>query len=137
MRGTFRDYGVSNEVGKCLVGNLQYIEKIRANYDLPAPLKDIDCARRALEVEIARANKTLRLPLKPLIMAPLSKADDLCFDVREKSEEENLARQIIKNDGVILVTGYRGVGKSTFVEATMSISRYSFDSRTVSHRFLW
>lgn len=120
IRSTFRDYGVSTDVRKCLEQNLLHLEKIRVDYNITAPLQDIDSARRVLEVEIARANKTLWLPFKPLIMAPLSKADDLCFDVRNLADEENLARQIIKNDGVILVTGYRGVGKSTFVEATLA-----------------
>ncbi|MEO8971234.1 MAG: hypothetical protein ABI406_06490 [Ktedonobacteraceae bacterium] len=120
IRGTFADYGISNDVRKCLEKNLRHIEKIRVAYNLPAPLKNLDSTRMALEIEIARANKMLWLPIKPLIMAPLSQTDDLRFNVREPADEENLARQIIKNDGVILVTGYRGVGKSTFVEATFA-----------------
>ena len=96
-------------------------------------LTDIDAIRKAqrwkdvpglgsstgqLYRTIALADDYIWLPLKPLITAPLANPE-LPLYARDNADAKNLANQIVRSDGVILITGYRGVGKSTFINQVL------------------
>lgn len=70
--------------------------------------------------EISKETGTIKLPLKSLVNAPLTGNELKGLYARQDSEQEDrLARQILHGAGVILITGYRGVGKSTFVNKAL------------------
>jgi len=73
------------------------------------------------------------LPFVPPIIAPLSTKDDLSFYVRGKADANRLSYQILQGEGVFLITGYRGVGKTTMINQALAIcsilERQQQDSR--------
>lgn len=109
---------VSKSVEKVLYEVLEKIEKIRVDYSLEN-VPDISVEIALLHRQIAQADDYVWLPLKPLITAPLANNEELDLYSREGDSAVKLAYQIVKSDGVILITGYRGVGKSTFVNAAL------------------
>ncbi|MDX6497294.1 MAG: eukaryotic-like serine/threonine-protein kinase [Blastocatellia bacterium] len=99
------------------------IDKILSRIDevshseLPNPaLKTLLEARTELSVLVARSRGGAHLPLRSIPTAPLSDENlENHYVGRPDAEALRLARQIRHADGTILVTGYRGSGKSSFV----------------------
>ena len=110
---------VSHEVESALLQILDLVEGIRKKYGLDGQMVlHLDSARIRLHRNIAQANRYVWLPLRPLVNAPLS-GNDLYLYARTDATADLLARQIVRGDGVILVTGYRGVGKSTLINKAL------------------
>lgn len=87
-------------------------------------LKDEKLQLNKRQVELLQkltlADRYIRIPLEPLVTAPLGEQDIDRLYAREDNEPEaRLARQILRSTGVILITGYRGVGKSTFINKVL------------------
>jgi hypothetical protein len=84
---------------------------------LPRALTD---AEVELRIHVARAAQRLYLPLRSIPTAPLDGEDlERHYAGRPDDDARRLARQIRQADGAILVTGYRGVGKSSFVNRAL------------------
>ncbi len=84
------------------------------------PPRTLGDAEVELRVHVARAAKRLYLPLRSIPTAPLDGEDlERHYAGRPDDEARRLARQIRQADGAILVTGYRGVGKSSFVNRAL------------------
>jgi hypothetical protein len=79
-------------------------------------IKNAQTAETELRVLVARNSGFACLPLRPIPSSPLSR-DDFSRPSAVQANESvlRLSRQIRHADGSILVTGYRGVGKSSFV----------------------
>lgn len=114
---------VSDEVQKNLIDVLKRLDEIRHRYGLLSEIfANLADAKTRLYQEIARVDGFVHLPLRHLPTAALD-ADELAnFCVGQKRDDiaNNLARHIINNDGVMLIAGYRGVGKSTFVNSVIA-----------------
>lgn len=108
---------VTSRVEESLYNILSNLERIRITYELEEVL-DLTSATNQLHRRIAMADDYVWLPVKPLITAPLADLE-LPLYARENTDANNLANQIVSSDGVILVTGYRGVGKSTFINRVL------------------
>lgn len=81
----------------------------------PAP-KTLLRAVAEFRVAVARSEGRVWLPLRPIPTAPLEGEELRKHYVGRPDEEaQSLARQIRHSDGAFLVSGYRGVGKSSFV----------------------
>lgn len=122
---------VPDEVKECLNKILCDVDIVKQKYDLAAPLLDKNESIGELNVQIARTDGFIWLSFKPLVTAPLLEKDLEELYARNTDAANNLARQIVGSDGVILVTGYRGVGKSTFVNAALSRLRIMQQQQTV------
>lgn len=86
-------------------------------YPALAPRKLAEAGMRAAT---ARAEGRVWLPLRPVPTAPLADAElERHYVGRPDSDAVRLARQIRHADGAILVSGYRGVGKSSFVNRVL------------------
>lgn len=95
---------------------LHKIDLVAKNVQSPIEIKDAGKAETELRVLIARARGGACLPLRPIPTAPLASEDlEKHYVGRPDKDALQLARQIRHADGTILVTGYRGVGKSSFV----------------------
>ena len=78
---------------------------------IPLPL-----AQARIRWSIARAEDRVWLPLRAIPTAPLADSDLAThYAGRSDDDARRLGHQIRRADGAILVSGYRGVGKSTFV----------------------
>ena len=87
----------------------------RTEMPLP-PVRGLLETLTELSVLVARSRSGAYLPLRSIPTAPLTDADLANhYKGRSDAEEQRLARQIRHADGTILVTGYRGSGKSSFV----------------------
>lgn len=88
-----------------------------ANSLTPNPkLKNLPRAEAELNVAVARAELRVQLPVRSIPTSPLTDSDLQDHYIGRSDEDATkLARQVRHADGSILVTGYRGVGKSTFV----------------------
>lgn len=88
-----------------------------ANSLMPNPkLKNLPRAEAELNVAVARSELRVQLPVRSIPTSPLTDTDLQDHYIGRSDEEaKKLARQVRHADGSILVTGYRGVGKSTFV----------------------
>ena len=88
-----------------------------ANSLLPNPgLKNLPRAEAELNVAVARSELRVQLPVRSIPTSPLTDTDlQNHYIGRSDEDAKKLARQVRHADGTILVTGYRGVGKSTFV----------------------
>jgi hypothetical protein len=124
----YNDIRVSENDEKRLIDILKDIESIRVNHHIlsttskattPTSLRDLTSAVRELKLETAQVNKMTWLPLRSFVTAPLAE-EDLLFYIENSADAESLARRMVINDGVILITGYRGVGKSTFINMVLS-----------------
>jgi len=73
-----------------------------------------------LHTEISEIENHIWLPMHPPLTAPLEGASIENVYARDENAARRLARQIVKSDGIILISGYRGVGKSTFLNAALS-----------------
>ena len=104
---------VPEEIEVYLHDILVEVDKIKKEYRFKE-VPDIATSTNLLYHKIATADDYVWLPLKPLITAPLAQKELLLY-AREDEGAKQLANQIVKSDGVILITGYRGVGKSTFI----------------------
>src|SRR5262249_34426035 len=82
---------------------------------------ELSVALRTLSREIARVEGYVWLPFMPPIVAPLSTKDDLSFYVREEIDAKRLSYQILYGEGVFLITGYRGVGKTTMINHALAM----------------
>ena len=92
------------------------VEKLQRLLQTPVQLKSPAKAETELRVLVARARGVVCLPLRSIPTAPLSSKDlEQHYVGRPDEQASKLARQIRHADGTILVTGYRGVGKSSFV----------------------
>ncbi len=60
------------------------------------------------------------MPFETPATAPLKGEALKNIYAREQGAPYRLAQQIVKSDGIILISGYRGVGKSTFLNATLN-----------------
>lgn len=95
---------------------LARVEKVQRLLQTPAELKSPAKTETELRVLMARAQGVACLPLRSIPTAPLSSNDlEKHYVGRPDEQASKLARQIRHADGTILVTGYRGVGKSSFV----------------------
>jgi hypothetical protein len=83
-------------------------------------LRSLPDAEAELRVQVARSAGRVALPLRSIPTAPLT-GDDVLRHYAGRADEEarRLARQIRHADGAILITGYRGVGKSSFVNRAL------------------
>ena len=108
---------VTAQAEESLYNILIAIEEIRRTHRLKEVL-DLASSTGQLYRRIALADDYVWLPLKPLITAPLADLE-LPLYARENTDAEYLANQIVRGDGVILITGYRGVGKSTFINQVL------------------
>lgn len=88
-----------------------------ANSLTPNPqLKNLPRVEAELNVAVARSELRVQLPLRSIPTSPLTDADLQDHYIGRSDEDATkLARQVRHADGTVLVTGYRGVGKSTFV----------------------
>ena len=103
-----------------------------------------------LQMEYARNLGQVHLPLRPITSGPLqfnkkefnrkafeetqfdgsqSNAESTSDAGRGAEEAQRLAHQIRHADGVVLITGYRGVGKSTFVNHALFIATQRQDTK--------
>jgi len=98
---------------------LQKIEDIRTLYTLPGIPQLKECLQK-LYLEIARIKGDIQLPIRSLVTAPLS-LEDLDLYVRKEEEALKLAHQFIRGEGVFLIAGYRGVGKSTYLNKALTM----------------
>src|SRR5579864_674868 len=106
---------ISREVQERLIVILQQVDAIGKYQGLSIlPLSE---ARTRLYQEIAQVDGFVWFPLRSLSSAPLTSEELPRYCVGRSAAVDKLARHIVKNNGVILVAGYRGVGKSTFVNA--------------------
>ena len=95
---------------------LARVEKVQRLLQTPVELKSMATTETELRVLVARAKGVVCLPLRSIPTAPLSSKDlEKHYVGRPDEQTLRLARQIRHADGTILVTGYRGVGKSSFV----------------------
>jgi len=95
-----------------VLGRLDELQRL---LQTPIELKSATKAETELRVLVARARGVACLPLRPIPTAPLSSDETSHYVGRPEDEASKLARQIRHADGTILVTGYRGVGKSSYV----------------------
>lgn len=104
-----------------MVATLQKIEKrLRRPLGLDIQKYGLDSQIARMIYEISKETSAIKLPLKSLVNAPLTGNELKSLYARQDSEQEDrLARQILHGAGVILITGYRGVGKSTFVNKAL------------------
>ena len=95
---------------------LLHVEEFQRLLQTPVAVKSLASAETELRVLVARAKGVACLPLRPIPTSPLSSRNLAKHYVGRPDEQAlRLARQIRHADGTILVTGYRGVGKSSFV----------------------
>jgi hypothetical protein len=99
------------------------IDKLQQLFQTPVELKSLTKAETELRVLVARAKGVACLPLRPIPTSPLSSDETSHYVGRPDEEASRLARQIRHADGTILVTGYRGVGKSSFVNRVIFHAR--------------
>ncbi|GAC1343425.1 MAG: hypothetical protein NVSMB27_03370 [Ktedonobacteraceae bacterium] len=100
---------------------LKELECLRKLCNLPAPLRKGSEASQALYLQFAHADRVVWLPVRSLVTAPLASEEDLHFYARSKEDAAKLARQIVRGEGVFLITGYRGVGKSSFINQALQM----------------
>ena len=101
-----------------------------ANGLAPNPkLKTLPRAEAELNVAVARSESRVQLPVRSIPTSPLMDSDLQDHYIGRSDEDATkLARQVRHADGTILVTGYRGVGKSTFVNRVIyHTTRYQKD----------
>lgn len=117
----FRLYSLKGKLSDLAEASLRKIlfrlNGIRTDYQLNG-LYPINQATNLFYRKIAQAGKNVWLPIKPLVTSPLAE-DEMSHYARQGDRPLELAYQIIKDSGAILVTGYRGVGKSTFINAAL------------------
>ncbi|HKE56442.1 MAG TPA: hypothetical protein VKB46_07070 [Pyrinomonadaceae bacterium] len=108
--------GLSDDTQAVIRKTLQRVDDLAKRTNTTLHLKSPQKAEIELRVALARVKGDACLPLRPIPTAPLNN-DDLARHYVGRSDEEalKLAQQLRHADGTILVTGYRGVGKSTFV----------------------
>jgi hypothetical protein len=113
-KGTATD--VPAETQQIIRKILRRVDDVARVVGSPIELKSAAKAETELRVSVARAKGAACLPLRPIPTSPLEH-DDLEKHYVGRPDEDalRLARQIRHADGTILVTGYRGVGKSSFV----------------------
>ena len=115
---------VNVDAKESLIVTLKAIDSIRLKYALGGvdiPLQGLDYALLDLNRKLALAEHRVWLPFKPLVMAPLASREDLKLYARASKDVEIFANRIGRSDGVFLITGYRGVGKSTFIYEALSL----------------
>ena len=107
---------VPAETQKTIRKILRRVDEIARLVESPVEVKSAAKAETELRVAIARAKGAACLPLRPIPTSPLEHEDlEKHYVGRPDEDALRLARQIRHADGTILVTGYRGVGKSSFV----------------------
>jgi hypothetical protein len=92
---------------------------LRAAPPLPTP------SQWQQRIELAEAGLAGRilLPLKAISSAPLQfEPDGVAYSAAANQQAQRLARQFRHADGVVLVTGYRGVGKTSFVNRALHLA---------------
>ena len=111
---------VPNRVEDAVSSLLELLDPMGRAIGASAGLVPLPLARARLQWALARAEGRVWLPLRAIPTAPLADADLADHYVgRSDDDARRLGHQIRRADGAILVSGYRGVGKSTFVNRVM------------------
>ena len=111
---------ISDDVQKSLTDILKQIINVAKHGNFQSSILTFDEARTRLYRKIAQVDGFVRIPLKQLPTTSLSGNELSEFCVGRSTAIDRLAHYIVKNDGVILISGYRGVGKSTFVNSVLA-----------------
>ncbi len=118
------DKSVPEDAREVLKAILNKVEVIRKRYLLHASgcsVLELSVALRELGRKIALVEGYIWLPFAPPITAPLTSLEDLTFYTRGEDDAKRLSYQILQGEGVFLITGYRGVGKSTMINQALSL----------------
>jgi Cdc6-like AAA superfamily ATPase len=107
-------FQISEESKEELSNILKKLETIRQRYPDLNLRTFSDCETRLYQ-NIADSSNSFYFPIKPLIFAPLISESDMEYYSAPEELSEKLARIIISSEGAILITGNRGVGKTTLV----------------------
>ncbi|MEK7311653.1 MAG: ATP-binding protein, partial [Chloroflexota bacterium] len=111
---------VPDDTERVIQNLLARFEEIAERVRPYPPLAPRKKAEAGMRVVTARAEGHVWLPLRPIPTAPLPDAElEQHYVGRPDAEAARLARQIRHADGAILVSGYRGVGKSSFVNRVL------------------
>lgn len=116
-----REGKISSQVEQALENLLKTIYNIRLKItDTISAQSAYKKGASDLYSEIFDVENHIWLPMQPPLTAPLD--GDYLKEIyaREEGTAKRLAQQIVKSDGIILISGYRGVGKSTFLNAALS-----------------
>ncbi len=103
-----------------LLALFERVQQMAAHLQPQPPLGAAARWHARLHVALARNEGHVHLPLRSIATAPLTyDGIDPGYHGRPDDEPQRLARQMRHADGVVLVTGYRGVGKSSFVNRAL------------------
>lgn len=116
-----RNDQVAPQIEKVLEDVLKLIYQARLKYStMNAAQSAYKESATSLYKEIYEVENQIWLPMRPPLTAPLEGEAIKNIYARNEEAARRLAQQIVKSDGIILISGYRGVGKSTFLNATLS-----------------
>ena len=115
-KGRPADEDLLSEISRLVQGVLVIADNLASGLQVDETLIPLGLALARLHLTQARAGHKIWLPVRPIPAAPLSREEVVDhYAGRDDRDALHLARQVRAGDGVILVTGYRGVGKSSFV----------------------
>ena len=109
---------VNDVIRESMLSILRDLDQMSKYFGLENDLPRLSDATQRLFRKIAQADDYVWLPLIPLVTSPLS-GRDLILYARDPHPATRLANSVVRGDGVTLITGYRGVGKSTFINAVL------------------
>jgi len=122
------DDPISEIVKKSLVAILSDIDQMSKHFGLEYSIPNFADVLKQLYRKIFQADGHVWLPLIPLVTSPLANRD-LVLYARDSQPADRLAKSIVRGDGVTLIAGYRGVGKSTFINAVLQEHVIKADER--------
>jgi hypothetical protein len=108
-------------IEKALVNVVQKLFRVRLKYLVEEEAQGLFYENLfSLYHSIFNTDNALWIPLETPATAPLKGEALRDIYAREQGAPYRLAQQIVKGDGIILISGYRGVGKSTFLNAALN-----------------